>query len=175
GHGWAASVTPVTGNAAMHPDRRSVLAALGAGLPFAPDALAAAPAPAAPPFLRIVPFEEAVRTAFRGASADAARRVAVGWCERVQTGLQGCQNDRPFAGFPAGHLRIVRAGVEPGPAVGGVRLYVATVDVVLTGGKELGGSSRPLDFATLPPAAVLVTAGAARPSTGPTPSVLPGV
>jgi hypothetical protein len=30
------------------------------------------------------------------------RRVEIGHCEQVQTGIQGCHNDRPFAGFPAG-------------------------------------------------------------------------
>ena len=59
-------------------------------------------------------------------------------------------NDRPFAGFPAGHLRIVRTGCEPGPVIRGVRLYVATVDVALAGGP--GG--RMLDFASLPPVPV---------------------
>ena len=41
--------------------------------------------------------------------------VEVGHSEQVQAGVQGCHNDRPFAGFPAGHLRIVRTGSEPGP------------------------------------------------------------
>ncbi len=82
----------------MHLDRRSVR---GVGLPFATNAFAATPARAVrPPGLRLMPFEEAVRTAFRAASADPVRRVAVGWSELVQSGLQGCVIRRTFAGFP---------------------------------------------------------------------------
>lgn len=80
----------------------------------------------------------------------------VGHSADVLAGVQGCHNDRPFAGFPAGHLRIVRTGSGPGPVVGGVRLYVATVDVVLTGGRTADEPSRPLNFATLPAAPILV-------------------
>jgi len=131
-------------------DRRSVLAALGLAVPFGIPARAAATGPA--PGLRFRSFEDAVREAFASAGSDGTpyRRVEVGHSDEVRAGLQGCHNDRPFAGFPAGHLRIVRTGCEPGPAVNGVRLYVATVDVAVVGGP--GG--RPLDFASLPPAPV---------------------
>lgn len=133
-------------------DRRSVLAALGLAVPFGIPARASA-APVGPaPGLRFRSFEDAVREAFAAPAPDgwAAWRVEVGHSDEVRAGLQGCHNDRPFAGFPAGHLRIVRTGCEPGPAVNGVRLYVATVDVAVADGP--GG--RPLDFATLPPAPV---------------------
>ena len=143
--------------------RRSLLSALGLSLPFGlgPRAEASTgPAPA----LRFRPFEEAVREAFadlgKSPLADAAGRVRMASCRRVEVGdsaqvragVQGCHNDRPFAGFPAGHLRIVRTGSEPGPVRRGVRLYVSTVDVALTGGPAPGVPSRPLDFASLPPA-----------------------
>ena len=144
-------------------DRRSVLAALGLAVPFGLDTRAAA-ATGPAPGLRLRSFEDAVREAF--ASAGPAppgapdgvpcRRVEVGHSDEVRAGLQGCHNDRPFAGFPAGHLRIVRTGAEPGPAVRGVRLYVATVDVAAAG----GAAGRPLDFASLPPAPVFGEAAA---------------
>ena len=148
-------------------DRRSVLAALGLAVPFGIDPRASA-APVGPaPGLRFRSFEEAVREAFASAGpADDGvpwRRVEVGHSDAVQAGLQGCHNDRPFAGFPAGHLRIVRTSCEPGPAVNGVRLYTATVDVAVVGGP--GG--RPLDFAAVPPAPVFAAApesAARRPS-----------
>ncbi|VTT97720.1 unnamed protein product [Gemmataceae bacterium] len=150
----------------MTHDRRTVLASLGLALPFGLDRLVAA-APTGPaPVLRLRSFEEAVRAAFgpdagTGTSpfADASlpcRRIEVGHSAEVLAGVQGCHNDRPFAGFPAGHLRIVRTGAGPGPIVGGVRLYVATLDVVLIGGRTGGEPSRPLDFATLPAAPTLV-------------------
>ena len=120
----------------MFHDRRTVLSALGLALPFGLAARAGSAAPTGPPpVLRFRPFEEAVREAFAVVPPDESfpcRRVEVGHADALQTGVQGCHNDRPFAGFPAGHLRIVRAGSEPGPAVGGVRLYASTVDVVLT-------------------------------------------
>ena len=133
----------------MFHDRRSVLAALGAALPFAvPRWATAGPAPG----LRLRAFEDAVREAFHGpATADGCRRVPVGHSDLVAAGVQGCVNDRPFAGFPAGGLRVVRCGAEPGPAVGGVRLYAAFVDVAVND----GAAGRPLDFAALPPAPVL--------------------
>jgi hypothetical protein len=145
----------------MSHDRRSVLSALGLALPFglANVRPASASAPAGPPpVLRLRPFEEGVRAAFArppaaGESAD-TRRVEVGHCDLLQTGVQGCHNALPFAGFAPGHLRIVRAGCEPGPAVGGVRLYASAVEVALTG-CPADGPSRPLDFARLPPAPVL--------------------
>ena len=149
----------------MTHDRRSVLAAIGLALPFGLKArVGASPAPAGPPpELTFRPFEEAVREAFRTAPLPAAgavnaflfRRIEVGHSDAVQAGIQGCHNDRPFAGFPAGHLRIVRTASGPGPAFRGVRLYVTAVDVVLAGDSTDGGPSRPLDFATLPPAPTL--------------------
>ncbi|MDG3005052.1 hypothetical protein [Paludisphaera mucosa] len=148
----------------MPHSRRSVLSALGAALPFGlgesvragADALKA-PADAAPT-LRFRPFEDAVREAFAGPGdgrGSTCRRVEIGCSEQVQAGVQGCCNDRPFAGFPAGRLRIVRSGFEPGPVRGGVRLYVATLDVVRTDGRPADGPGRPLDFASLPPAPIL--------------------
>lgn len=148
----------------MSQDRRTVLSAIGLALPFGLSA-ARAGTPVAPtgplPVLRYRSFEEAVREAF--AAPDPAgesfegfrcRRVEVGHSDLLHAGVQGCHNDRSFAGFPAGHLRIVRAGSEPGPVRGGVRLFVCTVDVVATGGRN-DASTRPLDFSALPPAAVL--------------------
>ena len=90
------------------------------------------------------------------ASPVTRQRVRKGGPAAVQAGLQGCYNDRPFAGFPAGHLRIVQAGSGPGPVFRGVRLYVATVVVALMGGRAHRASGRPFDFASIPPAAVLV-------------------
>jgi hypothetical protein len=133
-----------------------MLAALGLTFPFALPARSAAVGP--PPELRFRSFEEAVRRAFAGIDPREdrpCRRVEVGHSDVLQTGVQGCHNDRPFAGFPAGRLRIVGVGSEPGPVVGGVRLYVATVDVLLADGTD--GPSRPFDFASLPPAPVLFT------------------
>ncbi|MFO0889412.1 MAG: hypothetical protein U0790_09765 [Isosphaeraceae bacterium] len=148
--------------------RRSVLSALGLAVPFGAGARAgASSAPAGTvPALRFRSFEQSLREAFiagessrpRGGQAlremPSLRRVEVGHSELVQAGIQGCHNDRPFAGFPAGHLRIVRTGSEPGPVRQGVRLYVTTVDVVRTGGLDPAVPSRPLDFACLPPAPV---------------------
>lgn len=141
----------------MNQTRRSILSAIGVALPFGLGArLVASPAPAeSAPLLRFRPFEEAVRAAFaaRGQSSSCSCiRVEVGHSDQVRAGLQGRHNDRPFAGFPAGHLRIVRTGSEPGPVHHGVRLYVSTVDVALTGGLAPDDASRPIDFASLPPA-----------------------
>jgi hypothetical protein len=146
----------------MMTSRRSILSAIAFGLPFGLGARlrACAPPLAAVPTLRFRLFEEEVRAAFadNGPLSKAAgqtvlcRRVEIGHCEQVQTGIQGCHNDRPFAGFPAGYLRIVRTGSEPGPVRQGVRLYVSTADVALTGGLTPGIPSRPLNFASLPPA-----------------------
>ena len=146
----------------MSHDRRSVMSAMGLALPFGLSAVRPAPAaaPTGPlPVLRFCSFEDAVREAF--ARSDSAtfdgfrcRRVEVGHSDLFQTGVQGCHNDRPFAAFPTGHLRIVRTASEPGPTLGGVRLYACTVDVVATGGRT-DGPTRPLDFSSLPPAAVL--------------------
>ncbi|MBP3955634.1 hypothetical protein J8F10_10110 [Gemmata sp. G18] len=150
----------------MSHDRRSVLTAIGLALPFGIDTRLSAAAPVGPaPVLRLRSFEEAVRAAFGALVLPAGtvrfadepyHRIEIGHSEEVLAGLQGCHNDRPFAGYPAGHLRIVRSGSGPGPIVGGVRLYVATVDVALTGGRTDWLQDRPLDFATLPPAPVLV-------------------
>jgi hypothetical protein len=156
------SILDPTAGAKMSHDRRSVLTAIGLALPFGIDTrLSAATLPTGPaPVLRLRSFEEAVREAFRTAALQpsgtlACRRIEVGHSEEVLAGIQGCYNDRPFAGFPAGHLRIVRAGSGPGPIIHGVRLYVATVDVVLTGGRTDELPDRPLDFAKLPPAPTL--------------------
>ena len=142
----------------MNHDRRSILAALGvAALPLGLAARASvADAPSAE--LQFRSFEEAIREAFRPPlrGGAAVRRLEVGHCDLVRSGLPGCVNDRPFAGFAVGQLRIVRAGSEPGPEVGGVRLYVFTVDVALTADRPSGDPGRPLDFSTIPPAPVLV-------------------
>lgn len=142
----------------MAPHRRTVLSALGLSVPFGLSHLAAAATPA-PQRVRYQSFEEAIRRAFAGiAPAEGefpVHRIEIGHSDLVQSGVQGCHNDRAFGGFPAGHLRIVRSGFEPGPAVGGVRLYVAYVDVAYTGGRDYGEPSRPLDFASLPAAPVL--------------------
>ncbi|QEL17618.1 hypothetical protein [Limnoglobus roseus] len=135
----------------MNQDRRSVITALGLALPFGSPARASGPAGPAP-WLSLRSFEDAVRDAFHG-GAIGCRRIAVGHSAAVEAGLQGCTNDRLFAGFPAGRLRIVGGGSQPGPIVSGVRLYVTTVDVRVTTGPTAG---RPLDFASLPPAPILV-------------------
>ncbi len=135
--------------------RRCILSAIGAALPFGIGAGVKARGSAfgTPPTLRFRSFEEVVREAFADRSNDQTapcRRVEIGHSEQVRVGVQGCHNDRPFAGFPACHLRIVRTESEPGPVWQGVRLYVSTVDITLTGGL-FGEPSRPLDFASLPP------------------------
>ncbi|MBV8488748.1 MAG: hypothetical protein JO161_10760 [Planctomycetaceae bacterium] len=141
--------------------RRSILTALGGALPFSLGAglQAQASALGTPPVLRFRPFEQAVREAFadlaRNSQHEAIIRVEIGHSDLVQAGVQGCHNDRPFAGFPAGHLRIVRTSSEPGPIRQRVRMYIATVDVVHCGGVIPDSSSRPLDFTSLPPAPVL--------------------
>jgi len=140
--------------------RRSILSAIGLGIPFGVGSRLQASRSPPVASLRFRPFEEAVRSAFADESLKdqttvqgfPRRRIEVGPCDRVQAGVQGCHNDRPFAGFPAGSLRIVRTGAEPGPVVYGLRLFVATVDVVLTSGPTDDAPSRPLDFASLPPA-----------------------
>lgn len=141
----------------MSHDRRAVLSALGAALPLGLPALAGASPGGPPPGLRFVPFEEAVRAALRTAPPGAEVRVEVGHSEAVRAGLQGCTNDRRFAGVPAGGLRIVRTGAGPGPEVGGVRLYVATLDLVRTESAAGSTSARPLDFASLPPTPLVVS------------------
>lgn len=130
----------------MNRDRRSVITALGLALPLGLANRAAA-AVGPPPGLGFRSFEAGVRDLRPGE----VRRVEVGHCDALHAGLAGCCNDHPFAGVPAGRLRIVRTGCEPGPAVNGVRLYAAFVDVTLS--DEPG---RPFDFAALPPAAVFV-------------------
>ena len=144
--------------------RRSLLTALGIAVPLhlASRSGAAATNPAVAT-LRLHSFEEAVREAFAGAGRSSGqlqgqtpvtRRVEVGHCPELGAGVQGCHNDRPFAGFPAGRLRIVRCGAEPGPPRHGVRLYVSTLDITLggVGGAPPNIAGRPLDFGSLPPA-----------------------
>lgn len=161
----------------MATDRRTVLSTLACLLPFGLPALAGSRASrlVTPPILRLRSFEDAVRSAFSSVElttpvGELARdetfrccRIEVGHSEILQAGVQGCHNDRPFAGFPAGHLRIVRAGSQPGPEHSGVRLYISTVDVVLTSGLAYGRPSRPLDFATLPAAPILEAADSELP------------
>jgi hypothetical protein len=153
----------------MNQSRRSLLAAIGGALPLGlgAGARAAAEPDGTVPVLRFRSFEEAVRMAFAGEGRSPmdevpdqgailpCRRVQVGHSEAVRAGVQGCHNDRPFAGFAAGRLRIIRTGSGPGPVWRGVRLYVTTVDVVLTDGLPRGTPSRPLDFTSLPPAPTL--------------------
>ena len=142
----------------MNHDRRAALAAFGLAAPFGVGRLAGA----APLYrggnvgIALRSFENGVREAFRlfaPADAPAWRRVAVGHSPAVESGLQGCVNDRPFAGFLPGRLRVVRTGTEPGPTIGGVRLYLATVDLIRNDPDTPG---RPFDFASLPPAPILV-------------------
>jgi hypothetical protein len=138
--------------------RRSLLGVLAGALPLAGPGARRARARDAAPALQFRDFEEAVREAFadRRAGPLDRRRVEVGHCDLIAAGLQGCHNDRPFAGFPVGALRIVRAGGEPGPAVRGVRLYRTSVDLVVADPAALPDTpSRPLDFSTLPPAPLL--------------------
>jgi len=143
----------------MNHDRRAMLATLGLAVPFGFErwAVASPSRPAGSVMgLTLRSFEDGVREAFRlfpSADAPARRRVAVGHGPAVEAGLQGCVNDRPFAGFLPGCLRIVRTGSEPGPTVSGVRLYLATVDLIRNDTTIPG---RPFDFATLPPAPILV-------------------
>ena len=138
----------------MAQTRRSLLTTLGSMLPFgiAAGAVASPADPAVPPTLQFRSFEEGVRLAFAAATGPGCHRVEVGPSDLIQMGVQGCHNSRPFAGFPAGHLRIVRAGSEPGAHRHGVRLYVTTVDVTATSGLDRDTASRPLDFAMLPAA-----------------------
>ena len=136
----------------MNQDRRSVIAALGLSLPFSLNVGASG---GRPPELRLHSFEDAVREAF-GAREIGCVRVAVGYSPQVEAGLQGSINDRPFAGFPAGRLRIVRSSSAPGPAVGSVRLYLTTVEVAASRDQPAG---RLLDFATLPSAPALGDSG----------------
>lgn len=140
----------------MSYSRRSVLSALGLALPLGLGERGPTRAAAAtPPALRFRPFEDAVRAAFAGATLGTTRRIEVGHSEAMRLGVQGSHNARPFAGLAAGRLRIVRTSQEPGPVVGGVRLLVSTVDVVLTDGPTPDAPSRPLDFAIIAPAPVL--------------------
>ena len=140
----------------MNQGRRSLLSAIGFSLPlgFGTSVGAATKTADSGSMLRFRAFEDAIREAFADfdGRTSLCRRVEIGHSEQVRAGVQGSHNDRPFAGFPVGHLRIVRTGSEPGPESGGVRLYVSTVDVAWTGGLTPGVPSRPLDFSTLPPA-----------------------
>jgi hypothetical protein len=137
----------------MNQTRRSILSAIGTALPFAIGArVGASPAQAeAAPVLRLRSFEDVVRSAF-AAQSSSCHRIEIGHSEQVRAGVQGCHNDRPFAGFPAGRLRIVRSESEPGPMYRGVRLFISTVDVTLADSPAPDFVSRPLDFASLPPA-----------------------
>lgn len=149
----------------MLPNRRSILSAIGIALPFAAARAGWAVTTAGPPpGLRFRSFEEAVRAAFAGIESGPGegrpcRRVEVGYAPILHGGVQGCHNDRPFAGHPAGQLRIVRAEFEPGPVRGGVRLYVSTVEIARVNDADSNSLSRPLDFASLPPAPILCAAG----------------
>ena len=149
----------------MMPNRRAIISSIACSLPFGFWSRAhASTAPVgSAPTLRLRSFEEGVRQAFadRFAAPETAddtgrpwRRIEIGCSEQVRVGVQGCHNEKPFAGFPAGHLRIIRTGSEPGPIQNGVRLYVSTVDVVHTGGLAAGAPSHALDFASLPPAPI---------------------
>lgn len=143
----------------MRHDRRTLLAALGCSLPFGFFGGTRAAAPLVPPpSLGFRSFEDALRTEVDALQPSAGTRrsvrVEVGHSDLLLAGVQGCHNHRPFAGFPQGQLRIVRVGSGPGPNLGGVRLYVCTLDVVLTGDAN-DGPSRPFDFAAVPPAPVL--------------------
>ena len=87
----------------MAHSRRSVLSGIALALPFGLGARVSAGPIDAAPALRFRPFEEAVREAFAsGDRASSCRRIEVGPSEQVRAGVQGCHNDRPFAGFPAG-------------------------------------------------------------------------
>jgi hypothetical protein len=141
--------------------RRNVLAALGvaaAPLGLVGRVLASPATDAGFPVLHFRSFEDAVRGAFshnissKCREVPFSRRIPVGDCELLRIGIQGCHNDRPFAGFPTGRLRIIWTGSEPGPAVGGVRLYISTVEIALLDGNADNSHSRPLNFAAIPPA-----------------------
>lgn len=149
----------------MRISRRSILSAIACALPFGIGSRLTASAPLeAPPRLQFRSFENAVREAFANSSqaslevatssgeAVCRRRIEVGHSEQIRAGVQGCVNDRAFAGFRAGCLRIVRSGSEPGPVRQGVRLYITTVDVALTKESAFRVPGRPLNFASLPPA-----------------------
>jgi hypothetical protein len=145
----------------MRHDRRTILAAIGFLLPFGFGERTRAAAPVGPPTsLGFRSFEKALRETLDAPQWTANRlpccRVQVGHSDLLLSGVQGCHNGRPFAGFPIGHLRIIRIGSEPGPNLGGVRLYICTLDVVVTGGRDCG-PSRPFDFAAVPPAPVLLS------------------
>jgi len=144
----------------MDHNRRAILSTIGLTVPLALErwASAAPPAETSSMVLKLQTFEGGVREAFRlshRAGPSAKRRVAVGHGPAVEAGLQGCVNDRAFAGFPQGCLRIIQTSLEPGPTINGVRLYLATVDLMRSNPDTSG---RPLDFASLPPAPILVAA-----------------
>lgn len=137
-------------------NRRKVITALGLALPLAlPSRLGAAQHPV--PCLRFVSVEDGLIAALRATGTRSSWHgfpcvgVEVGHSDLVATGVQGCFNSQPFAGFPHGHLRIVRTSSEPGPAVGGVRLYLTTLEIAVTGGRN-HAKGQPLDFTRLPAA-----------------------
>ncbi len=150
----------------MKLSRRTLLSAFSVALPFGIGSRIPGSeiASEGPPLIRFRSFETAVRAAFAGPpESDSGervgdgdetfcRRIEVGDSELVRAGLQGCQNDRPFAGFAEGALRIVRTGFAPGPARRGARLYVSTIDIALTDSLTDRSPGRPLDFTSLPPA-----------------------
>lgn len=145
-------------------NRRSLLSTFTAVFPLslAPTATATAGTDPAPR-LGFRPVEDAVREAFARQSRGGASPLSTGCTCRVEIGpsgallggLPGRRNSRPFAGFPAGQLRIVRTSTEPGPIRHGVRLYVTTVEIAWTGERSADDPGHPLDFATLPPAPAL--------------------
>jgi hypothetical protein len=140
----------------MYPDRRSVLGALGIGFPFLAHSMGVSASSLGPASLRMIRFEDAVREALLSNAVKQVHRVAVGWCELVQSGLQGCVNMYSFAGQPAGCLRIVRTGSEPGPVINGARLCQAFVDLIRSDPNLPG---RKIDYAGLQPAYVLDRSG----------------
>lgn len=144
----------------MPHNRRTILAAMGSLFPFGfGKRTRAAALPEQPPLVEFRSFEDALRKALLASKKTVNTlpccRVEVGHSDLLLSGVQGCHNDRAFAGFPIGHLRIIRIASEPGPNLGGIRLYVCTLDVVVTGGRNCG-LSRPFDFAVVPPAPVLL-------------------
>jgi hypothetical protein len=150
----------------MNSTRRSIISTLGLMVPIglAGHAFGADTSVVPTLELKFRSFEDRVREAFSEQQSDAngpstlrstelSQRIEVGYSEDVEAGLQGCYNDRSFAGFPAGCLRIVRVGSGPGSVHAGVRLHVTTVEVVLTDSQQKSSTCRPFNFAGIPAAA----------------------
>lgn len=141
----------------MSMNRRAALSVLGVTLPWGLVRAAPLITGSRQARLHYRSFESSVREAFRDCSPQetpACRRIEVGYTDLLQTVAIGCQNAKPFAGFPIGQLCITRCGSEPGSAVGGVRLFVTWVEVLLV--RNSGGQpSCVFDFARLPPAPLL--------------------